>query len=83
VSRRGRVRSIHRAEPSRLTIARLRRYGIPIGKDGRLYAAFKKWGADWKAGDLLSPKNQREILKRLDTARLAKDPELEQRTDTG
>lgn len=50
-----------RASPA---IARLRRFHVPIGSDGRLYAA---WGGA-RAGQRLTPRTQKATLKGLEEA---------------
>lgn len=66
--RAGKVRSRHRRPPSDRTFTTLRRFGIPIGKDGRLYAPYRLYGADWKAGELITRQQARQIIEELEKA---------------
>jgi hypothetical protein len=69
--RAGRTRSLHFQRHSKRTLTILRRFGIPIGKDGRLYAAYRQYGADWKAGELITSAQARQIVKHISDARAA------------
>lgn len=54
-------KSAKKAATSRF-VGRLRRLGVPLGTDGRLYAPWR----DGKAGTRLSPPQQRRLLEMLE-----------------